>query len=314
MITRTGLVADDVCAKHEPGFGHPESPARFSAIMQGIAAHGLHSKLTPIASRDAALEELTLCHTRKYLSLARDEIAAGAPILSTGDTHVNVASWEAAVRACGGVLAAVDAVCGGELENAFCAVRPPGHHATADRGMGFCVFNNVAVAARYAQRRHGMERVLIVDWDVHHGNGTQEIFYEDPSVFFFSTHEWPLYPGTGARSETGRGAGAGTTMNRPVPAGTIGATIQRIFEEELEPAARAFRPDLVMISAGFDSRREDPLGHLALSDHDFAELTRIVRRIAAEFANGRVVSVLEGGYHLRGLALAVPAHISALLE
>jgi len=207
----------------------------------------------------------------------------------------------------------VDAVVEGRAQNAFCVVRPPGHHANADRGMGFCIFNNVALAARYAQRRHGLERVLIADWDVHHGNGTQDIFYADGSVFFFSTHQHPWYPGTGSAEETGEGAGRRTTLNCPFPAGSGRAEILGAFQQKLLPAARNFKPDLVLISAGFDSRAGDPLGGFTLSDGDFADLTALLLEIAGSYAGGRLVSVLEGGYSLEGLAAAAEAHVKALV-
>ena len=207
---------------------------------------------------------------------------------------------------------AVDGVIAGTWRNAFCAVRPPGHHATPDRGMGFCLFNNVAIAARYAQDRHGLERIAIVDWDVHHGNGTQDIFYENGSVFFFSTHQSPWYPGTGAKDETGAGAGRGSTLNVPLPAGSgireIGAAFRGPFMEKM----RDFKPDLILVSAGFDSRLGDPLGHFTLSDEDFATLTALLLELADTHAGGRLVSVLEGGYNQNGLAKAVESHVRAL--
>jgi acetoin utilization deacetylase AcuC-like enzyme len=217
-----------------------------------------------------------------------------------------------ALQAAGGVLNAVDAVFAGRAKNAFCAVRPPGHHATPVRGMGFCVFNNVAVAARYAQQWHGAERVLIVDWDVHHGNGTQDTFWSDPTVLFFSTHQYPWYPGTGAADESGEGKGTGLTINCPFDAGAGRSEIYGAFRSRLFPAAESFRPDLVLISAGFDSRAGDPLGRFRLNDEDFGDLTRLLLDVADKHAASRVVSVLEGGYSLEGLASAVVSHVRTL--
>jgi acetoin utilization deacetylase AcuC-like enzyme len=300
----TGLLADPIFREHLAGREHPERPERFDAVVEGLRKAGLLERLAPVDQRAATEEELLLCHTREYLRTARRDVDAGRPCLSTGDTDITPNSWDVAARATGGVLNAVDAVVMGKARNAFCATRPPGHHATASRGMGFCLFNHVAVAARYAQRRHGLARVLIVDWDVHHGNGTQDIFYTDPSVFYFSTHQWPLYPGTGRADETG----VGTTMNFPFPAGSGRKEILGAVENSLAPAAKRFRPDLALISAGFDSRIGDPLGRFTLTDRDFADLTRAVMGIS-----DRVVSVLEGGYSLEGLASAAAAHVGALL-
>jgi acetoin utilization deacetylase AcuC-like enzyme len=312
-VQTTAFLADPAVREHLAGRPHPECPERFDAVVAGIARAGLLDRLTRLGPRVATQDELLLCHTSEYLRTARLDVESGRPYLSTGDTDISAGSWEAASRAAGGVLHAVDAVLLGKARNAFCAVRPPGHHATPSRGMGFCLFNNVALAARYAQRKHGIERVLIADWDVHHGNGTQEAFYSDPSVFFFSTHQWPLYPGTGRAVETGEGAGAGTTMNRPFPAGSGRDEILGAVQESLLPAAGRFRPELVLISAGFDSRVGDLLGRFTLTDGDFADLTRAMMEIADRHAGGRVVSVLEGGYSLEGLALAAAAHVEALM-
>jgi len=295
------------------GAGHPESPARFDAVMKGLDARGLLASLIPVESRPATEAELLLCHTRGYVKQIREAILRGAEELDAGDTPVCPDSWEAGLRAAGGVFNAVDAMMEGKIRNAFCAVRPPGHHAGAERAMGFCFLNNVALAARYAQARHNLEKVLIVDWDVHHGNGTQDIFYEDGSVFFFSIHQSPWYPGTGLAHETGAAAGKGTTLNCPFPAGAGAKEIFHAFQLKLVPAADAFKPDLVLISAGFDSRIGDPLGDFTLTDADFAELTEIVAGIARKHSGGRLVSVLEGGYNLHGLADAACSHVKALM-
>ncbi len=309
----TALIADAHCQQHDTGHGHPECPQRFVAVMDELKRAGLLEKLLRLAPRAVTGADLELAHDADYLRRAEHDILSGASQLSTGDTSICEASWDAARLATGCALAAVDAVMEGKAANAFCAVRPPGHHATADRGMGFCVLNNVAIAARHAQRRHGIGRVLIVDWDVHHGNGTQDIFYEDGSVFFFSTHQSPWYPGTGRASETGSGAGKGTTLNCPLPAGSGRAEIFQAFEQKLVPAMEQFRPEFVLISAGFDSRAGDPLGDFQLTDRDFVDLTKIVRSIADKYAKGRVVSLLEGGYNLNGLASAVAAHVGELM-
>ncbi len=304
----TGLYADPACKEHATGPGHPERPARFDAVLSGLES----LVLVRLESRRATLEELALCHSPGYIALAQKEIRAGSSELSTGDTVVSPGSWDAALLAAGGALQAVDAVMERAVGNAFCAVRPPGHHATPDRGMGFCIFNNAALAARHARSAHGLKRVLLVDWDVHHGNGTQDIFYRDGCVFFFSTHQSPGYPGTGSARETGAGEGEGMTLNCPFPPGAGRDKILGAFEERLVPAADRFRPELVVISAGFDSRADDPLGEFRLTDADFSDLTRCVLGIADRHAEGRVVSVLEGGYSLEGLAKGAGAHVRAL--
>ena len=307
----TGLVCEAFYDRHLTGPGHPESPARLDAVRKALGGEEFRGLVRKIAARHATAEEILACHDKRFFEEVRERIASGAGVLDWGDTRVCADSFEAAMLAAGGAIAAVDAVFVGKVANAFCAVRPPGHHATPSRAMGFCIFNNVAIAARYAQKSCGVAKVLIADWDVHHGNGTQEIFYEDPSVLYFSTHQWPWYPGTGSRGEVGRGKGDGTTMNRPLPAGAGGDEAVRDFGE-LADAADGFKPELVMISAGFDSRAGDPLGQLRLTDDDFAALTGICCRIADRHAEGRVVSLLEGGYNLSGLASAAAAHVRAL--
>jgi acetoin utilization deacetylase AcuC-like enzyme len=311
---RTGIIHSDLFMEHDTGYGHPESPLRYKVIVDALRTADFAGRLEWLAPRIAEREDLLRCHLGGYIDLVRRDILGGAQYLSTGDTSVGHRSWDAAVYAAGGACLAIDSVVARTVKNAFCVLRPPGHHATPGRGMGFCVFNNTAIAARYAQQRHGIGKVLIADWDVHHGNGTQDTFYADDSVFVFSTHQWPWYPGTGARDETGHGRGLGTIMNRPFPAGAGRAEILGAFAGDFLDAARRFKPELVLISAGFDSRDGDPLGGFHLTDEDFADLTQLMLDLAGECAEGRVVSLLEGGYHPGGLASSAKAHCQKLAQ
>jgi acetoin utilization deacetylase AcuC-like enzyme len=311
-MKKTGFVGSLEYKKHQTGLGHPESTRRIDAVLNAIDAAKLD--LQKIEPRRATRDELQLCHTPEYVAIAERDVAAGLRQLSTGDTTISKDSYDTALLASGGILTAVDAVIAGTVKNAFSAVRPPGHHACPAKGMGFCLFNNIAIGARYAQKKHGIGKILIADWDVHHGNGTQDIFYQDGSVLFFDTHQHPLYPGTGMADETGSGKGLGCVMNNPFPAGSGRAQIYGAFEGRLLKAAEKFKPEFIFISAGFDSRIDDPLGSFTLTDDDFAELTRLVKKIAADHAGGRVVSVLEGGYNLDGLGKAATAHVRALTE
>jgi acetoin utilization deacetylase AcuC-like enzyme len=302
------FLADAIAKEHDPGPEHPEQIARWDAAVRGLGGAGL----APVAPRAATSDEIALCHTETYIATVKRDVERGHSSLSTGDTNIGPRSFDVATRAVGVCLNAVDLVMAGQARNAFCIVRPPGHHATPDRGMGFCVFNNIAIAARYAQREYNVERVVIADWDVHHGNGTQDVFYTDPSVFFFSTHQSPWYPGTGDPKETGADGGEGSTLNCPFPAGADREQILGAFREKLVRSMDEFRPDLVLVSAGFDSRLGDPLGLFRLVDADFAELTNLMLEIADKHAGGRLISVLEGGYNLGGLTQAVAAHTGAL--
>jgi acetoin utilization deacetylase AcuC-like enzyme len=308
----THIFHDPLTLKHLAGRQHPERPGRVEAVLRALESAPFRDRIRLVESRPAREEDILLAHTRDYLEQVKREVAEGRSQLSSGDTELSPDSLAAALAASGAVIAAVDAVLKGGARNAFCAVRPPGHHASAARGMGFCIFNNIAIGARHALHRHGLTRVLIADWDVHHGNGTQDLFYTDGSVLFFDTHQDPWYPGTGKESETGEGKARGLIINRPFPAGAGRREILGAFREVLVPAAERFRPELVMVSAGFDSRLGDPLGQFTLTDQDFADLTDVVLEIAARHAGGRLVSVLEGGYALEGLASAAGAHVARL--
>jgi acetoin utilization deacetylase AcuC-like enzyme len=268
-------------------------------------------ELRHLDPRPAELSWLEEVHTKDHIDRVR-RAARNAPTSLDPDTAVSRESFDVALLAAGALLTACDEIMEGRAERAFCAVRPPGHHAEADRAMGFCLFNNVAVAARYLQKRHGVDRVFIIDWDVHHGNGTQHIFYDDPTVFYFSVHQYPFYPGTGSAEERGEGEGLGTTLNVPLSAGQDDGVYRRVFEEQLVPALRRFRPGFVLISAGFDAHKDDPLGGMQVTEQGFATLTTLVCEAAEDVAGGRIVSVLEGGYNLEALARSAEAHLRAL--
>jgi len=326
-----GLITHPVCLNHDTGEGHPERPQRLQVILNHLRATKLWPQLTHLAAEPADRATLELVHSRPYIEEV-ERACRNGPTALDPDTIVSPGSWEAALRATGAAVQAVDRVMTGVLSSAFCVVRPPGHHAMPHRAMGFCLFNNVAIAASHALTTHRLARlprarhlagrdrparrlarVLIVDWDVHHGNGTQAVFYDDPRVLYFSTHQEPCYPGTGQRRETGRGPGEGSTINVPLPAGSGDVEVVRAFEEFLIPAATRFAPELVLISAGFDAHRDDPLAALDVTEDGYARLTRLVRQIADAHCSGRIVSVLEGGYNLRALAASVEAHLRALM-
>jgi acetoin utilization deacetylase AcuC-like enzyme len=297
---------------HDTGV-HPERPERLRQIVARLDATGLSVRCSRPVWQPASRERLERVHEPGYVDRVAAIATHGGGHLDP-DTAVSPASFEVAQLAAGAACDAVDRVLAGEDKTALCLVRPPGHHALAERAMGFCLFNNIAVAACVARDEHGLDRALIVDWDVHHGNGTQDCFYADERVGFVSIHRWPFYPGTGAADETGTGAGLGTTLNLPVAFGTQRQKYRGLFAGELEKFAARIRPQLVLISAGFDAHRADPIGSLGLESEDFAELTKIVRDIAAVHTDGRVVSILEGGYNPQALAECVDVHLRGLLE
>jgi len=309
MPLTTLLVSHPAFLDHQTPSGHPERADRIRVINDKLKSHRFEALL-----RDEAPEAdqvmLERCHPSAYIQAIKESCPASGIARLDADTWLSPGSWEAMLRGAGAATHAVDQVMSGRVRNAFAAIRPPGHHAEQQTAMGFCFFNNAAIAARHAQAVYGIERVAIIDWDVHHGNGTQDIFWSDPSVLYVSTHEMPLYPGTGAADETGA---FGTILNVPMQAGDGSEAFRAAFDDVVLPRLHEFRPDFLIISAGFDAHRDDPLGNLQLDEADFAWATRQLMALADVHAHGRIVSVLEGGYDLQGLALSVAAHVEALM-
>ncbi|MBA4019859.1 MAG: histone deacetylase [Pirellula sp.] len=309
----TLLYSDARFLNHETG-RHPECPARLKSIVKRLADDGLDARCTKRDCTPATLAQLERCHGRDYVRQLRESIVAGKLGSIEQDTIVSAGSYDAAILASGTVCDAVARVMKGEDKSALCLVRPPGHHALKNAPMGFCLFNNIAVGARAALVEQRLDRVLVIDWDVHHGNGTQDEFYEDEQVGFLSIHRYPFYPGSGAADETGRGKGLGTTVNVPVEYGTSRAKYFDAFRSGLERIAERMKPQLVLVSAGFDAHKDDPIGSLDLETDDFIELTKLVQGVADTHAGGRIVSVLEGGYNLDALAASVAVHLRTLLD
>ena len=316
-MSKTGYYTHSVCSKHEMGEGHPECPERLGAIQDRLLISGLDLGLTPIEAPEAPLADIELAHDRMYVAALRglsdrliEEQAAGGPNYAhlDADTAINAHTWQAALRSAGAALAATDAVIAGELENAFCAVRPPGHHALRNQAMGFCFFNNVAVAAKYAVERHGLQRVAVVDFDVHHGNGTEDILSGDERVLMVSFFQHPFYPHSGTENP------AANMLNIPVAAYTKGMDVRELVDTYWVPRLEEFKPEMIFISAGFDAHREDDMGQMGLTEQDYAWITDRIRTIALRHAKGRIVSCLEGGYSLSALGRSVEAHIRVLAD
>jgi acetoin utilization deacetylase AcuC-like enzyme len=308
---KAGLVYDPIYLEHDTG-DHVENSRRLVEAVSYLKETGIKEKLTCLPSRPASLEELEMIHAPEYISYVKSKAEKGGGWLDP-DTVMSPKSYEAALYAAGGVLAAVEAVIKGEVDNAFALVRPPGHHAIRDRAMGFCIFNNVAIAAKFALSEFNLNRVLIADFDVHHGNGTQDAFYADPKVLYFSTHQYPFYPGTGGMDETGTGEGEGTTVNFPMAAGWGDEEYLRAFNEVLAPIARRFQPRLILVSAGFDAHWADHLAMMQVTIIGFAQMAMMLKELAAELCQGRLVSTLEGGYNLRVVASSIKAVFDVLL-
>ncbi len=312
MKSKTGFVYHPDYLKHNTGEQHPENSRRLVHLLEHLQDTDILQELELIQPYNSSPKWIRLVHSLNYIKSIEEACKNGVEMLDA-DTTISRDSYNVALLAVGGVLAGVDAVISNKVENAFCAVRPPGHHAEYERAMGFCIFNNTAVATRYIQKKHNLKKVLIVDWDAHHGNGTQNAFYQDPTVYYFSVHQFPHYPGTGKEDEIGEKEGTGFTLNMPMAAGSGDLEYREAFENILYPAAKQFSPDFILISAGFDGHKDDPLSNLNLTAEGYQSLTRTIMNLAKECCQGKLVSILEGGYNIKAFSESVEAHLTALM-
>ncbi len=307
----TTVIYDDIYLKHDTGPNHPENSTRLINTIKHLETTGIWQKLNIKKPRIATKEEVSMVHSISHIEKVAELAGTGGGYLDP-DTYVSSNSYNAALYATGALFTAIDLIMNKKSNNAFCLVRPPGHHATPTRGMGFCLFNNVAVAAKYIQSKYNLNRIVIIDWDVHHGNGTQDTFYEDPSVMYFSMHRYPFYPGTGKKEEIGKGEGSGFTINVPLDYDTESQEYLETFKDIMEKRIKRFNPQFILISSGFDAYRLDPISGLSLESSDYNKLTKLTQNIAKDCCEGRIVSCLEGGYHLLDLPRCIEEHLKGL--
>ena len=310
-MNKTGYASDPFYLRHETE-PHPENPGRLTAIQNRLESSEFYNNLIPIQPRKATAEEIGMVHDSGYVASVKQSCADEVRNLDA-DTVISSNSYDAALLSAGAGMKAIDQLIDGNIHNAFCAVRPPGHHAEQDHAMGFCLFNNVGIAARYAQKTKGLNKIFIFDWDDHHGNGSQHSFYSDPSIYYSSTHQYPFYPGTGAKEETGTGDGLGTTLNLPMDAYSDDDDYLSAVENKLIPEIQHYKPDLIIISAGFDAHQNDPLAQIQLTTDCFGKMTELLMGIARDVCDGRLLSMLEGGYDYDALSDSVRLHMQTLL-